>query len=242
MAKKSIKIDEVTELVEDTLEKKLDLIIERVILKLIPIVDKIVKDLLTPQLDIVNKRQSLLEEENEQLRTRLDQIETEARANSLVLHGLEETSIPPTSKNPMDKEATVAVMDLCNTTLGLQIREDDIAYAYRLQKKGKEKHRPVIVKFETRGIRNLIYRTRLKLRNTSIYVNEYLTPRNAQIYAKTRDLVKEGKVNSTWTTGGITYIKLSSGLGEKPNRIRDLRDLKSLFPSSDFASIVGKKA
>ena len=236
MAKKTVKLDDITEIIEDTIEKKLDLTIERIILKLIPTIDKIVKDLLSPQLDPINKRQAQLEEDNEHLRLRLDQFETELRLNSLIIHGLPEASTPTGGKTSTENEPTKAVMDLCNTTLGLHIEEADVVCAYRLQKKGKDQHRPVLIKFETRGIRNLIYRARLKLRKTSVYINEHLTALNAQTYAKARALVKSGKANSTWTMSGQTYIRLSPDPGAKVTRIRNLKDLQSLFPGMDLSS------
>lgn len=235
MAKKTVKLDDVAEIIEDTIEKKLDLTIERIILKLIPTIDKIVKDLLSPQLDLLNKRQAQLEEENDHLRLRLDQLETELRLNSLIIHGLPEASTSTGEKTSAENEATKAVMDLCNTTLELHIEESDVVCAYRLQKKGKEQHRPVLIKFETRGIRNLIYRARLRLRKTSVYINEHLTALNAQIYAKARVLVKSGKAHSTWTMSGQTYIRLSSVPGAKMTRIRNLKDLQSLFPGIDLS-------
>jgi len=236
MAKKSVKLDDITEIIEDTIEKKLDLTIERIILKLIPTIDKIVKDLLSPQLGLINKRQVQLEQDNEHLRLRLDQFETELRLNSLIIHGLPQASASTGEKTSTENEPTKAVMDLCNTTLGLHIEEADVVCAYRLQKKGKDQHRPVLIKFETRGIRNLIYRARLKLRKTSVYINEHLTALNAQTYAKARALVKSGKANSTWTMSGQTYIRLSPDPGAKVTRIRNLKDLQSLFPGMDLSS------
>lgn len=61
-------------------------------------------------------------------------------------HSLD-SKIPPAPQ----REAKLATFDLCNATLGLSISEADTVYVYRLPKKGKEKQRPVLVKFETRG-------------------------------------------------------------------------------------------
>ena len=236
MAKKAIKLDDIAELVEDSIEKKLDVTIERIIIKLIPTIDKIVKDLLTPQLDLVKKNQTQLHVDNAQLRSRLDQIETEIRLNSLLLHGLAETSTFTGSNSSSENEPIRASLDLFNNTLGLQILEADIVHAYRLQKRGKDQHRPILIKFDSRGLRNRIYGARLKLRNTQIYINEHLTAQNAQIFAKTRALKKSGKVSSSWTMGGYIYVKLSSDPGTKINRIRDLQDLNTLLPGMDFSS------
>lgn len=237
-----LKDDKVTQLliekldsptIEDMLERKLDKIIEKILLKINPIIEKSVNDLMSAQLQKLNQKQAQLEQENDQLRVRLDQFDTEARLSSLVIHGLVESEVAHESKEAAEREATQATLTLCNSTLGLPIVESDIASAYRLPKKGKEKQRPVIVRFESSRIRNLIYKARFQLKKTSVFINEYLTPKNAQLYARTRGLVREGRATSTWTASGLVYLKLTSDLGAKPIKILSLKELQELLPTAD---------
>ena len=57
-----------------------------------------------------------------------------------------------------------------------------------------------------------------------IFVNEALTSRRAEMYGKTRQLVKAKKLNSCWTYDGRIYVKLC-GLRGKKMVIDSLEDL-----------------
>lgn len=257
MARKSTKVDELVELLKDEksteliverleesiymspkieamLEKKLDKIIDKILLKLDPIIDKKINDLLHDQLEVVQDNLTQIRDENTRLRSRISQLETEARLSDLVLHGVEESESATSagSRDAAEKKVMQATLDLCNNTLGLTVSPADISLAYRLPKKGKEKHRPIVVKFSSMSIRNLVYRSRVKLRKTAIYINERLSPGNAQIYSKARALIKEGSAYSAWTAGGMVFIKLTQDPGCKPVKIASMEELLSLLPTS----------
>lgn len=222
--------------IETMLEKKIDKIIDKILLKLDPIIEKKINNLIGAQLDNIQMKQSNLEEENNNLRSRLSQLESEARLSNLVFHGVEEAPVPDASRDSAEKEAIQATINLCTHTLGLQVTEADISTAYRLPRKGKEKFRPIIAKFNTIRIRNIVYRSGTQLRNTSIFINEHLSPANAQIYARARTLVKEGKASSSWTAGGSVFLMLSEGQDHKPIKIVSLSVLLKLIPSPSPAS------
>lgn len=147
------------------------------------------------------------------MRGRVSLLETEVRMSNLVLHGLEEPLMTDVTREEAEKEATQATVNLCVQTLGIHITEADISTAYRLPRRRKEKYRPVIAKFSSIRIRNLIYKSRMQLQKTQIFINEHLTSANARIYATARSLVKEGKAASTWTTGGIVFLLQTEGQG-----------------------------
>lgn len=259
MSKKGTKVEELIELLKDEkatefmidklgdswspaieimLEKKIDKIIDRILLKLDPIIEKKINNLIGTQLDSIQLKQTNLEKENSNLLSRLSQLESEARLPNLVFHGVEEAPVPNASRDAAEKEAIQATLNLCTHTLGLLVTEADISTAYRLPRKGKEKFRPIIAKFNTIRIRNLVYRSRTQLRKTSIFVNEHLSPVNAQIYARARTLVREGKASSSWTTGGSVFLMLSEGQDQKPIKIISLSVLLKLIPSPSPASDV----
>ena len=257
MSKKSTKVDKlvdllkdekVTELlverlettlspaIEDMIERKLDKIIEKVLLKLNPIIEVTVKASIDAHQEKLLQQLSNLEATNTKLRIRLDHAETESRAVNLMIHGLVELDAQSTTKDMSDSETVQAVLNLCNTTLGLSISESEISTAFRLPRKGKEKFRPVLVKFVTLRTRKMVYGARSALKKTHIYINEHLTASNALIYAKTRRLVKEGKAMATWSTGGVIYLRLTDEQGTKPLRISDPNDLDKMFPDPNFTA------
>ena len=47
----------------------------------------------------------------------------------------------------------------------------------------------------------------LKMCEGSIYINESLTPKQGELFAATRDMVKNKSLNSTWTRYGKIYIR-----------------------------------
>lgn len=252
MSKKSTKIEELVELlqdekatelivgrleqsesfipaIEDMIGKKIDKIFDKILAKLDPIIDKKVNDLLQHHLVNITSEHEHLKEENAQLRARVSHLETEARLSNLILHGVEEIHDGTESRESAEKEALEATLNLCNQTLSLNISSEDISLAFRIPKKGKEKYRPIVVKFATQRTRNLIYRSRTKLRKTSIFINEHLTTTNAQIYAKARAWVKEGKIVATWTAGGLVFIQLTETPGCKPTKITSLQEMQAMM-------------
>lgn len=251
MTKKSIKVEELADLlqgdkitallvekleksltpaIEEMIDRKMDKILAKIMLKLNPIVSESVKAAIQVHQEELLKQISDLKADNNHLRARLDTADTESRSLNLMFHGLAEPESETASKDKADSEALHAVLALCNTTLGLHISDDDISAVFRLQRKGKEKYSPVLVKFISQRIRRMVYSARSALKKTQIYINEHLSASNGLIYAKTRRLVKEGKAVSTWTFGGSIFLRLSEEPGIKPTCIFNLQELDKLFP------------
>lgn len=221
--------------IEEILERKIDKIIDKVLAKINPVIKETIDNQITTHFEILQAKQALLEMENDRLRIRLDHMETEARQPNLVIYGLPETEISHGSKGSAEREATEAVLSLCNETLGLSIKEMDISSAYRLPKKGQEKHRTMIVKFVGMKPRNLVFGARFLLKKTRIYINEHLSSCTAQTYAKARGLVKEGKVASVWTAGGAVYLRASDKPGDKPLKIPNMKALEKFLHEGDLS-------
>lgn len=262
MAKKTIKVEELADLLtkDDDLrellvarlteslapivERMCNRFVEAFSAKLDILVEKSAKELITKHCETQTQKLIALEETNEALRTRLDQAEAGARLNNLLIHGLEEsmelTGYGDSKMDQLvpraDREASQAVVALCNMRLGLTISEADISTAYRIPRRGKDRHRPLIVKFVSQRIRNMVYRARTTLKKSShgngdsiIYINEHLSFHNAQIYAKARSLIKEKKAVSAWTFGGNVFIRLTEGQDEKPRRMTTLKNIDELL-------------
>lgn len=73
-------------------------------------IDKKINDLMKEQLEPVHIKHTRLEEENSHLRSRLSQLDVEARLNNLVLHGVEELDPMPKTRQEAEKEAIGATL------------------------------------------------------------------------------------------------------------------------------------
>src|SRR6218665_1131444 len=124
-----------------------------------------------------------------------------------------------------------AVLHLCWDRLGITRNDQDIT-AYRITRGRKDNHRPIIVTFGTRRIREMVYQARRELRDkdqssdNAIHINEYLTKINADIYAHARAMIKDKKLAGTWTRGGLVMFKRTDSEHEKPSRALSIADLK----------------
>ena len=92
----------------------------------------------------------------------------------------------------------------------------DVVTSHRLGRRipgahGQTEQRPVIVKFDTIHVRDVVIRARRRLRESgdgpTVYVNEDLTRRRAALAKKTRQLKKSRKINDYWTFNGKVIVK-----------------------------------
>jgi len=247
MSKKGTKLDDVIEAVQD------DKVIDRLFTRLRPLMEelftKFAEDFTAKLGSLIEKSTTeavfkatavldhkikKIEQENTNLKTRVDDLENYTRLDNLIVHGLPELMEPTThSTSPRSDESTTKlILDLCHNRLGLDLTESEISIAHRIFTMDKDNPRPILVRFTSRRARNLVFMARKSLRLSSsppmsmpVYINEHLTKHNAHIYSHARKLVREKKLHSTWTSGGITYIRRTSALEDKALRIRLMEDL-----------------
>jgi len=183
---------------------------------------------------------NILREENEQLRhateshsARLDALESYTRVDNIIIKGIPETyaeathlsSESETSANNSDHLLST-VIDLCES-LHVQVQLNDISIAHRLPKGRSDQHRPIIVRFSNRRVRDKVYQARRELRNTNrgrsspVYINEQLSKSNEQLFATCRQLWKNKQIAGTWTWHGVVYAK----------SLRDTKGIKILHPN-----------
>lgn len=136
-----------------------------------------------------------------------------------MIHGLVEPDMQLATKDSRDSQASHAIPNLCNNTLGLSISDSD---------REIQTHTCKFISIRTQ---KMVYGARSALKKTQIYINEHLTANSARIFAKTRQLTKEGKATASWSAGGTIFLRLSEEPGSKPLRISCLNDLDKLFPS-----------
>lgn len=194
-----------------------------------------------------------LEKTKDALSNRVDSLEAELRLDSLIFHGLQPPqprwsqvvagSIGSTS-DVKSSNLTVAqsVIDFCKTSLDINLSSKEITSAHSLRRKGGSNDSDtILVKFGNVSTRNEIYRARLRLKKTShqsenrIFINENLTPKNAQIFASTRKLRKEGRLFATWTFNCAVYIRITDSKESLPKKITSMDDLHQLSSAVGLA-------
>lgn len=272
MAKKGAKVDDLLEQLKD--DRVSEFLLARLTASLTPVIegifnrlvdaystrlDQLVEshchDLIARHCESQDRKTRALEEENDALKSRLDLAEADSKMNNLVIHGLEEAvmqsgegdaGFSPSARH-VNLEATTAVISMCNSRLGLSLSEADISSAFRISRRGKDNHRPIIVKFISQRTRDQVYMARLSLRRSrwdrdesKIFINEHLTQLNALIYAGARKLVKEKRATSTWTSGGRVHIRLSAAPGAKALKLPSLKSLEECLASESTPSAASR--
>ena len=137
----------------------------------------------------------------------------------------------PRTRNEDTDKIVIAVAGL----MGLTITNYDIAISHRVSTKPKA---PIIVKFVSRRLRNLMFDRRKQLKNfrvkdlkvagnchQKIYINESLTPENAIIFKKTKQTLNS-VYKYIWTHNGITFVKENDD--SVKTFVRSLSDVKKL--------------
>ena len=237
MSRKNTKCEEFDEATIDHLADKIRAKILKSIREIIReempgLIKSAVKEEMTKLIGKVNE----LNEENNRLKTRIDIVETQLRANNLVICGLPDASlaevVATSSGDKVGQEQRVtrrdtvqAVVNCCNSKLGANISENDIQSSYRIPSKSGP--RPIVVSFTSKMVRDRVYALRKSLhkdRSSKIFINEHLTKPNSEIFARARKLVKDKKLSSAWTWNGHVYFKKGENSG--PIRVHNLLDLE----------------
>lgn len=258
MSKKEKRIDDLLETLQDEkaialLKKSLAPMIEEIFnglldaftQKLDSLVAKSAQSLIANHCEVTEHKISTLEAENDLLRKRLDDAENLPRQNNVVIYGLPDIAhqtafawpTPGSAILSKDHSTVHSVLELCNGHLGLKINESDISFAYRISGASGQKLRPLIVGFISRRTRNAVLSARKVLKNLTgmnrIFINEHLTQRNSQIFAGARKFVREKKLHSAWTKGGLTYVRLSDADDVKPTKVTSSKFLDSMVLGKD---------
>ena len=65
----------------------------------------------------------------------------------------------------------------------------------------------ILLLFTNRKIKEHILRKKKKLKETGVFVNEHLSPKNVDISIFARTLRRQNKIQNTWTRNCKVYIK-----------------------------------
>ena len=167
---------------------------------------------LTTLLNNKDTRINELEQKVHTLESAIDCQEQYSRRQNLRINGIPETGDT--------EDATTAVLNLVNTTMAIkpQLQRHTIVKCHRLgpkmDRRGDQQTRPIIVKFSNESIRDDVLRARFVLKEHNakhndrrIYLNEDLTGIRAKLPREARVLKKSGKIDDTWTFNGNVMIK-----------------------------------
>ncbi|KAB0801732.1 hypothetical protein PPYR_03918 [Photinus pyralis] len=161
---------------------------------------------ISTELDVV--KSELLAVKTE-LKTSKDETEQYSRRNSLRIFGVPETA---------NEDVTSIVAALCKDHLELPITTDMIDCAHRLPAKEGET-RPIIVKFIARNVKNLIFKSKKRLKGSKIVICEDLTKYRQQLL---KECIKMYGSKQVWTSECNIFVK------------RGPKDIKRIKSPSDL--------
>ncbi|KAH3796705.1 hypothetical protein DPMN_150274 [Dreissena polymorpha] len=95
------------------------------------------------------------------------------------------------------EETTKYMVKTLNTKLGFQIATNEIDIVHRL-KKGPEGMKDIIVRFQSRLLRNTVLREGRFLRQSGIFIREDLTPLNLEVFISVQRKMTD-EISSVWT-------------------------------------------
>ena len=101
-------------------------------------------------------------------------------------------------------------IQLCDSC-DVDIHNDDIVSSSLVKTPGSNTMETLIIKLRSEHCKRYLYSKRTNFRKCTqrIYLNECLTKRDANIFRKSRNDVKAGKLHSSWTVGGKVYARAS---------------------------------
>ena len=183
--------------------------------------------------DIVIMR---LQEENTQLRTKVECLEKSLesnlqyqRRNNIILDG-----IPLAVENKHIEKTSIKILNAIN----VDISEKDVEACHRLPSSNVSRPPPVVVRFVNRKNADKAISNRSKLKNidktivsgNNIYINHHLTRFFSSIAWKCRGLRRKGLVESVSVSNEAIKIFYNG----RSVKITDSKRLEELFPAVDF--------
>lgn len=185
------------------------------------------------EIDQIKERLRKLEEKNKESRSKINELEQYGRREMFNIFGV------PRKDNENTDDIVFNIAD----QLGFDLYEDDIEVTHRTSTKPTA---PIIVKFNNRRLRNLMYEARWDLKRittkdlgfleeNSIFFNESLTDTNRTIFKDAWRNLKQTKLfDRVITQNGITYAWKTYNKNTKSEKkvILSQSDIIKLVPTS----------
>ncbi len=158
---------------------------------------------------------------NQPVQNKLDEVEQQSKLNNLRIFGLKEEE---------GEDVTKTIIDFANKDLKVKIQPNEIE-AKRMGsiQPMSLKPRDILITFDSRSLRNTIFRKRKMLRehNQEVYINEDLTTRRSFLFFQARKFRKRQKLFGAWTQAGNILIKTSQD--SPPKEVHNIDEIKSLI-------------
>ncbi|KAL7638985.1 UNVERIFIED_CONTAM: hypothetical protein RMT77_001129 [Armadillidium vulgare] len=150
------------------------------------------------------------------LETRLDDLERRSRNNQVLLTG---GNLEDSAMNDAD-----FVKNLISTTLGI-----DDYYSFKVERIGKSK-RVLLVHFSDVTFIPKLFKTFRYVKPQHLYLNEYLTQKNALLAKELRSIKKtHGNIHSVFSFKGKVYVKLTKdGPKKLVSNMTDVNEYKTI--------------
>ncbi|KAJ8710341.1 hypothetical protein PYW07_009707 [Mythimna separata] len=177
---------------------------------------------------LVWKTLSSLKSQMELLVVGLDRHEMASRGKVLLLHGL-----------PEDKEANPGASFLGILSKRLEMKDisaKDLTACHRLGS-NTSKPRPLLVRFESRIVRNEVWRNKTRLKGTGLTLSEFLTKPRHEVFMNAR---KHFGMNKCWTSEGRIVIQVSDGSRKRIESASEYRELVARFPVAESSAVPAK--
>lgn len=181
---------------------------------------------------IIERDKTIMELEN-----RIDNLEQYSRMEDVIVTGL---SIKPRSYAKAATDGRIISEDADTSDLislekqvlhffsekDIHLDAENIAACHTLPRKDRT-NPAIILRFVNRKFKTELLRQGKKLKGSTVYINEHLTKKTAEIAREARILRKNNKIKSTWTRNCKVFIQLNGSAPEhaKVLLVRELKEL-----------------
>lgn len=210
-------VDAVTKSLSNTISEKLKPDLEQ------SIHDSVLVDIQTNKRELEKLKQDLnkLKNEKTKLETQFDDAEQYSRRNCLLLHGVPEVT---------NEDTTAVVTDIIKNKLKINIDSHAFDRTHRLGRPNRPsddgetptKPRPIIMKFISYANRAAVYKEKRLLKRSPMLISENLTAKRMKVYRAAYSMVKEGKLEYSWTQDGRITVLTHQNRKVSINSIADL--------------------
>ena len=172
------------------------------------------------RIDNIDFQNEARDDEIQMLKKRVDSLDQSDRNRNLILTGMKID--PPTADNTAKK---------LKHLLRVEVDRSDINYIAVLAEDPQPK---IKIALYNKQMKDTIFAAKKKLKGKKIYLSDDLTVENAKIYYHSRQAVKKGTADATWTSDGRIIVKKTPE--SKPFRVTDITQLHRLLGTKPLLS------
>lgn len=151
----------------------------------------------------------------------LDNMETRHRRKALIFTGVPEAE---------SENCASTILEIISRKLSLtQCSASSIKTCHRLGPPKKDGHRPILVRFTDLELKSTVWRSKTKLRGSSVTIKEFLTKSRQLVFSSAR--IHFG-LRGCWTQDGVIVVKTPDGLRTKITTMDELNPLMAKHPKA----------